>query len=235
MLYATCCVLHRNILQLGMIKSGATPTQRMLNVWAIILIIWSFYRAIFKSDLPLWFNEFIAKPLVFLLPIYWYITKTEKKPFLRGVGFKKKKVMIDILFGLGIGSLFIAVAVLTRITKGMTFPSLDISPEAIIWIFSTLMAAATEQILSTGFIFKRLSDESKNIFRPLMISTLLFFFLHVPALFGADKIVGSTLVQMMILNTIISLITSVVFLLRKNTVASILVHALYLLSLPILL
>lgn len=221
-----------------MIKSGATPTQRMLNVWAIILIIWSFYRAIFKSDLPLWFNEFIAKPLVFLLPIYWYITKTEKKPFLRGVGFKKKKVMkvmIDILFGLGIGSLFIAVAMLTRITKEMTFPSLDISPEAIIWIFSTLMAAATEQILSTGFVFKRLSEGSKNIFQPLITSALLFFFLHVPALFGADKIVGSTLVQMMILNTIISLITSVVFLLRKNTVAPILVHALYLLSLPILL
>jgi len=207
----------------------------MLNVWAIILIIWSFYRATFKSDLPLWFDEFIAKPLVFLLPIYWYITKSEKKSFLTGVGFRKNKVLIDILFGLGIGSVFIGVAILTRITKGMTFPQLHLTSESIIWFLSTLMAAVTEQTLSTGFIFKRLSDESKNIVRSLMISALLFFFLHVPVLFGVDKISSSTLVQMIILNTVMSLTTSVAFLLRKNTVVPILVHALYLLSLPILL
>ncbi|MCX6730814.1 MAG: CPBP family glutamic-type intramembrane protease, partial [Candidatus Roizmanbacteria bacterium] len=92
-----------------------------------------------------------------------------------------------------------------------------------------------EQILSTGFVFNRLLAESKNVFKPLLSSALLFFFLHVPVLFGADKISGGTLIQMMILNTVLSLTTSVVFSLRKNTVASILVHALYLLSLPILL
>lgn len=218
-----------------MTKSEVTSTQRMLNVWAIILIIWSFYRATFKSDLPLWFDEFIAKPIVFILPVYWYITKTEKKHFLRGIGFKKSKALIDILFGLGIGSLFIGVAVLTRITKGLAFPSLTISPEALVWIFATVMTAVSEQILSTGFIFKRLSDESRNVFKPLLISALLFFFLHVPAMFGVDKIAGSTLIQMLILNTVMSLTTSVVFLLRKNTIAPILVHAMYLLSLPILL
>lgn len=235
MLCATCCELHRNILQLGMTKSEVSPTQRMLNVWAIILIIWSFYRATFKSGLPLWFDEFIAKPLVFLLPIYWYIVKSEKESFLIGVGFKKNKVLVDVLFGLGIGSIFIGVAILTRITKEMTFPSLHISSESLIWIASTFMAAVTEQILSTGFVFKRLSEESKNIYQPFIVSALLFFFLHVPVLFGVDKISSSTLVPMMILNTVMSLTTSVVFLLRKNTVAPILVHALYLLSLPILL
>lgn len=218
-----------------MIKSEVTSTQRILNVWAIILIIWSFYRATFKSDLPLWFDEFIAKPIVFILPVYWYITRTEKKRFLRSVGFKRNKALTDVLFGLGIGSLFIGVAVLTRITKGLAFPSFTISPEVIIWIFATVMTAVSEQILSTGFIFKRLSDESKNVFKPLLISALLFFFLHVPAMFGVDKIAGSTLVQMLILNTVMSLTTSVVFLLRKNTIAPILVHAMYLLSLPILL
>jgi hypothetical protein len=218
-----------------MTKSEVSSTQRMLNVWAIILIIWSFYRATFKSDLPIWFDEFIAKPIVFIFPVYWYITKTEKKLFLSGIGFKKKKALIDVLFGLGIGSLFVGVAVLTRITKGMAFPVLTISPTVIVWIFATLMTAVSEQILSTGFIFKRLSDESRNVFKPLLISALLFFFLHVPAMFGVDKIAGSTLVQMLILNTVMSLTTSVVFLLRKNTIAPILVHAMYLLSLPILL
>ena len=218
-----------------MTKSGTSPTQKTLNVWAIVLMLWSFYRVTFKTGLPIWFDEFVAKPLVFLFPIYWFIIKSEKKQFLEGVGFVKKNTFADIAFGLVIGSLFIGAAIFTRIIKRLPFPPLYISSTSIIWVLSTVMAASMEQILSTGFVFKRLSDESKNILRPLIISALLFFFLHVPILFGADKISGSTLIQMMILNTVLSLTTSVVFLLRKNTVAPILVHALYLLSLPILL
>jgi len=236
MLHATCCVLQKNILQLGMSKSeAASPTQKMLNIWAIILIIWSFYRATFKSDLPIWFDEFIAKPAVYLIPIIWFTTKSEKKYLYKGLGFSKKHLLKDILFGVGVGSLFMVVAILTRLTKGLPFPTLSISPEAIVWVLATIMAASMEQILSTGFVFKRLSEESKNIYQPLAISALLFFFLHIPVLFGADKISGSTLVQMMMLNTVLSVTTSVVYLMRKNTIAPIIVYALYLLSLPILL
>ncbi len=218
-----------------MAKSEVTPTQRMLNVWAIILILWSFYRAAFKMNLPVWFDEFVAKPLVFLLPIYFFILKTEKKSFFKAIGFTKKHFFSDALFGLGIGSLFIIVAVLVHIVKGTQLPLFQFTSDSFIWIASTIMAATTEQILSTGFVFKRLSADSQNIIRPLIISALLFFFLHIPSLFGADKIAGSTLVQMMILNTIMSFTTSVVYLLRKNTISPILVQALYLLSLPILL
>jgi hypothetical protein len=63
----------------------------------------------------------------------------------------------------------------------------------------------------------------------------LFFFLHIPVLFGVDKISGSTLVQMLILNTVISITTSIVFMMRKNIVSPIIIYAFYLLSLPILL
>lgn len=216
-----------------MAKSEVSATQKMLNIWAIVLILWSFYRITFK--VPIWVDEFIAKPFIFLIPLYWFITKSEKKSFFGGIGFLKKNIKTDIFFGVGIGSLFVGIAVLTRIMKGLPFVPLHISPESIIWVLSTLMAATMEQVLSTGFVFKRLSEESKNIFRPLIISALLFFFLHVPALFGVDKISGSTLVQIMILNTVLSLTTSVVYLMRKNTLAPILVHAMYLLSLPILL
>jgi hypothetical protein len=218
-----------------MAKSEVSTTQKMLNVWAIVLIVWSFYRATFKASLPIWFDEFIAKPAVFLIPIFWFITRSEKKSFLKGLGFSKKNWLSDSIFGLMIGGLFFGVAILTRITKGLPFPSFHFSSESLIWVLSTGMAAGMEQILSTGFVFNRLSAESKNILRPLIISALLFFFLHVPVLFGAEKISGSTLIQIMILNTVISITTSIVFLLRKNTIAPIIVYALYLLSLPILL
>ena len=229
------CTLNQNILQLGMSKTPVSPTQKMLNVWAIVLIAWSFYRATFKSELPIWFDEFLAKPAIFLIPLYFFIINSEKKTFLTGLGFKKENIGADMLFGLGVGSIFMGITVMMRILKGLPFAPLSISYTTIVWIASTMMAAIMEQVLSTGFVFKRLSEESKGIVRPLVISALLFFFLHIPVLFGVDKIAGSTLMQMMMLNTVLSLTTSVVYLMRKNTIAPILVYALYLLSLPILL
>ena len=218
-----------------MAKSEVSATQKMLNVWAIVLIIWSFYRVTFQTGLPIWVDEYIAKPLIFLIPIYWFVVKSEKRSFFSGLGFSKKNMLGDVLFGLGIGAVFVGIAVLTRLIKKLPFPSFEISSTSIVWVLSTIMAACMEQILSTGFVFKHLSEESKNIVRPLVISAILFFFLHVPVLFGAPTISSSTLIQMLLLNIVVSLTTSVVFLMRKNTVSPILVYALYLLSIPILL
>lgn len=221
--------------QLGMTKSEVSPTQRMLNIWAITLIIWSFYRATFHSTLPIWFDEFIAKPFVFLAPVYIFITKFKKTSFFESLGFTKKHSLMDVLFGLGIGSFFVVVAILVRVMKGGSLAIPELSSGMILWIFASIAAATLEQILSTGFIFNGFYKESKNIPQSLLISAILFSFLHVPALFSADKINGAVLMQTMVLNIILSLTTSTAFLMKKNTMVPIIIHALYLLSLPILL
>ncbi len=221
--------------QLGMTKSEVSPTQRMLNVWAIILIIWSFYRTTFQTTLPLWFDEFIAKPFVFLVPLYIFITKFKKTPFCETLGFTKKHKLTDILFGLGIGSFFVVMALLVRMMRGGAFAVPSVSATTLIWIGASITAATLEQILSTGFIFNGFFKESKNVPQSLLISAILFSFLHVPALFSVDKINGMVLMQTMILNIVLSLTTSTAFLMKKNTTVPIIIHALYLLSLPILL
>jgi len=218
-----------------MAKSEVSPTQRMLNVWAIILIIWSFYRATFQATLPLWFDEFIAKPFVFLIPLYIFITKFKKTHFCETLGFTKKHTFSDVLFGLGIGSFFVVMAVLVRVMKGGVLAIPSISTTSLVWIITSITAAALEQILSTGFVLNGLFKESKSLIQSLLISAILFSFLHIPALFSANKINGMVLMQTMILNIVLSLTTSTAFLMRKNTTVSIIIHALYLLSLPILL
>jgi len=218
-----------------MSKTEISPEQKTLNVWAIILIVWSFYRAAVGMGLPIWVDEFISKPLVFLFPLFWYITKREKKSFLATLGFVKKIKREDILFGLGVGLCFMGMAVLLRLVKGTPLIPKAISLEAVIWTLSTIMAAITEQILMTGFVFKRLSQESKNKVRPFVITAFLFFFLHIPALFGADKIFIPVLLRMVILNMLVSITTSLSFSMKKNTVVPILIYILYLLSLPLFL
>ncbi|KXK10828.1 MAG: hypothetical protein UZ22_OP11002000589 [Microgenomates bacterium OLB23] len=69
-------------------NNKASTIQRVLNVWAIVLIIWSIYRT--KLALPEWFDELIAKPLVFVLPVYYSIIKYEQKPFFEQIWLKKK-------------------------------------------------------------------------------------------------------------------------------------------------
>jgi len=218
-----------------MAKSEVTSTQRLLNIWAIVLIIWSFYRATFQTSLPIWFDEFIAKPFVFLVPLYWYIVKFKKTSFFEGLGFAKNHKSKDILFGLGIGALFLVMAVIIRILRGGSFAFPTVSINTLIWFGASISAAMLEQMVSTGLVFNGLLKESKSIIQPLIISAILFSFLHVPALFGASRINGEILMQTMMLNLILSLTTSTAFLLKKNTTVSVLIHALYLLSLPILL
>lgn len=221
--------------ELSMAKSEITSTQRMLNVWAIILIIWSFYRATFGTTLPAWIDEFVAKPLVFLFPLYWYSTRSKKIPFSEMIGFSKKHKIEDILFGIGIGAFFILMAVMVRYMKVGSVQMPVITGAMLLWVATSISAAFLEQIVSTGFIFNGLLKESKNIFQALIITAILFSFLHIPALFGASRINGGVLMQTMLLNVVLSLTTSIAFLLRKNTTVPAIIHALYLLSLPILL
>lgn len=218
-----------------MAKSEISSTQRMLNVWAIILIIWSFYRATFGTSLPVWMDEFIAKPLVFLFPLYWYSTRQKKAPLLETIGFTKKHTVEDVLFGVGIGAFFVVMAGVVRYMKVGSIQTPTITAETFMWVAISITAAFLEQIVSTGFVFNGLLKESKNIFQAFILTAILFSFLHVPALFGASRINGGILMQTMILNVVLSLTTSTAFLMRKNTMVPAIIHALYLLSLPILL
>jgi hypothetical protein len=92
-----------------------SKTQKALNLWAVILIIWSIYRANFK--MPDWFDEFLAKPLIFILPVYYYIIKIEKKSFFKEMYLGKKQVVKDLIIGLGIGGLFLLSAIFGNLSS----------------------------------------------------------------------------------------------------------------------
>ena len=46
-----------------MLKKKVPELERILNVYGIVLILWSIYR--WNFIMPDWVDEFIAKPLVF--------------------------------------------------------------------------------------------------------------------------------------------------------------------------
>lgn len=213
-------------------KNGVSSAQKALNLWAIILIIWSIYRANFK--LPQWFDEYIAKPVVFVLPVYYYILKYEKKDFFTAVGWKLKSNFSDVFLGLLLGGLFFLMAILAnfiKFNKFVIFPTQKFFfPVFLLTILTAFATSISEEILSRGFVLKRLYEESKNIYTSSFFSSILFFFLHVPILFTNAKITGNLLLFFMTSDLVLSLANSFVFLEKKNLTLPILIHAFYNLS-----
>jgi len=212
-------------------KTKVTPTQRALNLWAVILIIWAIYRA--KLKLPEWIDEFIAKPLVFVFPVYYYIKKIEKKPFFSSVDLKFKIVWPDLLISFIIGGIFSISAILANVLKfnKLVFFQRAVSIETILFMAALALATGiSEEILSRGFILKRLYEESRNIYTSSFFASILFFFLHVPILFTNFKLTGDLLLLFLATDMVLSLVNSFVFLERKNLMVPILIHTFYNLS-----
>ncbi|PIQ72958.1 hypothetical protein COY13_02270 [Candidatus Roizmanbacteria bacterium CG_4_10_14_0_2_um_filter_36_35] len=211
-------------------KEKVTPTQKALNLWAVILIVWAFYRNYLK--MPLWFDEFIAKPLVFVLPVFYYIKKIDNKKiseylYLR---FKLRELINDFFYGLGIGLAFYLTGISAsyyRLGKLIFFQKTpSFSALAYILIIS-LATGITEEILSRGFVLRKLYEESKNVLSATFFASILFFFLHVPILFTNTKITGQMLILFMATDMLLSMVNGLIFLQKKSLVIPILIHTFY--------
>ena len=210
-------------------KKQLSPIQKMLNAWAVSMIIWSLYRAYLGTSMPIWIDELIAKPLVFLVPIYYYITQIEKQDFLKGVDFTFKNIKKHIVFGLLIGGVFFTTGMVVQYLKT---GSLGLLPITTMLYFAIIALASSfsEEILSRGFILKRLYEDSGSMISSVFIASFLFFFLHIPILFTNPNIYGFTLIQVMITDLLLSFTVSLLYLQRKHIIVPILLHAFYNLS-----
>ncbi|OGK13248.1 hypothetical protein A3A93_00520 [Candidatus Roizmanbacteria bacterium RIFCSPLOWO2_01_FULL_38_12] len=206
-----------------MTKKDVSPTQRMLNAWAIVVIIWSVYRAFVKTDLPLWFDELIAKPLVFILPVAYYISRYETRGFFKGLDLKRS--LPDFILGLSLGIAVLGMSLFTFGTsKAINLPSMSVIGGL---FFIALATSMSEEILSRGFVLKRLYEESKNIIGAIFFASFLFFVLHIPILFTNKDIFGITLIQVMATDLLMSFGISLIYLQRKNLIIPILIHTFY--------
>ena len=83
----------------------------MYHLWGWIVIAWALYRYFFQ--LPEWADEFIFKPLVFVLPVLWYVRHREKRS-LSSVGITTKNIFTSIYIGLGFGFIFALEGILAN-------------------------------------------------------------------------------------------------------------------------
>jgi len=211
-------------------KSKVTPLQKALNLWAVILIFWSIYRTYLQ--MPEWFDEFIAKPIVFVIPVVYYIKIIDKKNVLESlfIHLEPKKLLRDFLYSLVVGLIFLGTAFLTyylKTNKFLMIGNITSTKTLIMIILTALATGITEEILSRGFVLKKLYEESKNPISSTFFSAILFFFLHVPILFTNPKINGNMLLMFMGTDLLLSMVNGLIFIERKSLTVPILIHAFY--------
>ncbi len=214
-------------------KKPISHTQKTLNLWAIVLIMWSIYRTYFKTDLPIWFDEFVAKPAIFLIPVYYFITSVEKGTFWESIDFTPRHFKSDFIIGFGSGLLFLFSGLLAYFIRNESFVNMTEVFSIGILIYTIVIAFASsisEEILSRGFLLKRLYAESQNVFTSVFLASILFFFLHIPILFTNPELRGNALLQVMVTDILLSFALSFIYLQRKNIIIPILIHAFYNLS-----
>lgn len=206
-------------------KAVLGPLTGVFRLWAWILLAWSLYRYFFK--LPETIDEFIAKPLIFVVPVLWYVIKVEKKS-LASLGLTTKNLFPSIYMGVGIGFLFAIQGLIANFIKNGAF---DINPIAsfqqygFLLILISLATAFSEEILGRGFLFSRFMEKTNgNLPYAAIYSSIMFALLHVPILLTSLKYQGITLVIFFATTITISLANAILFKYSKSLVAPILVH-----------
>jgi membrane protease YdiL (CAAX protease family) len=207
-------------------KLTETKIEQSLATWGIIVILWSLYRANFPQ-LPLWFNEILAKPVVFLIPIYFYLKNFLKVDnFLLGVGFPKKNILKEVLFSLFLVLFIIGIGILTFIysdsVKLSYFSAVNFNKLAVIFVLA-VATATVEEVLGRGFLFNYLYKFSKSFIASLLLSSSLFFILYLPGALSSN-VSGPDLFLNLLFNFSLSFVAGTLFYLRKNLFAAIAIH-----------
>ncbi len=155
--------------------------KHIFALFSFIFVVWSFYRYL-PEILPLWVEELILKPLVWLWPTFWLVKRIENQP-LSSLGLTKKNLFPSLYWGIGLGLVFALEGLLTNIIKykGLNLVSLVYSPLVFLGLFLlSLVTAFSEETVFRGYIFNRLWQIWHQEWLANLVSSFLFVVIHLP-------------------------------------------------------
>ena len=190
-----------------------------------LLIIWAFYRFLFQ--LPDNVEELVIKPIIWLIPLFYFTNKENLS--LSSLGFTFKNLFSGLYLAIGLGTVFVLEGVLTNFIKYGHFSfGANIGPTPILASLGLSFATAfSEETAFRGYIFSRLAYALKNEWSANIIQTILWTAIHVPiAFFVAGYTVPQAIVYLA-LTAIFGLGSAFIFARTQNVWGSILLHVLW--------
>lgn len=187
-----------------------------------ILVVWGFYRFLFK--LPDELEEVIIKPLVWLIPIYFLVSK--EKLGIASLGVTSKKLFTSIYLALLLGMVFAIEGLIINVVK---YGGLDFSANVgahNLWasLGISLATAISEELAFRGYIFNRLWLVLKKEWLANIITSIVWGIIHIPIAIFAWQLDMSGALGYLILTTIFGIGSAFVFARTKNVSSSIFLH-----------
>lgn len=190
-----------------------------------LLIIWGFYRLLFK--LPDQIEELVIKPVLWLVPLIFLLNK--ERLGISSLGFTFKNLFPAVYFALGLGSIFVFEAMIINFVKygGLNFAA-NIGSLPFAASFGLSFATAvTEETAFRGYIFQRVWLTLKNEWLANIATSFVWALIHVPATIFVWKLNAGAAILYLVLTTIFGIGSSFVFARTKNILSSILLHVLW--------
>lgn len=190
-----------------------------------LLIVWGFYRSLFR--LPEEVEELIIKPIVWLLPVFYFVRL--EKSNLESIGITSKGFFPGIYLAVGLGALFVAEALFINYLKyGSLSFSANIGDKLLFSSLGIAFATAfSEELTFRGYIFTRIAGALNNEILANFISSLLWSLVHVPITIFIWKLDFQSSVIYLTLTTIFGIGSSFIFARSKNIASSVFLHVLW--------
>lgn len=192
---------------------------------AYLLIIWGFYRFLFK--LPDEVEELFIKPVIWLLPVLFFLKK--EKLGISSLGITSRNLFPAVYFALGLGAFFVIEAVLINFVKygGLNFAA-NIGDKPLLASLGLSFATAfSEEISFRGYLFNRVWWVLGNEWLANIATSLVWAIIHIPIAFFVWKMDVSAAIAYLFLTTLFGIGSAFVFARTKNVFSSILLHVLW--------
>lgn len=192
---------------------------------AYLLVVWGFYRFLFKF--PDEVEELVIKPILWLLPVFYFVKK--EKLGLSSLGITLKNLFPAIYLSLGLGVLFVAEALLINLLKYKNFNfAANLGNEPfLISLGLSFATAISEELTFRGYLFNRVWKDLGNEWVANLSTSLIWAIIHVPVVFFVWKLGIGSAVAYLILTTVFSIGSALLFARTKNIISSILLHVLW--------
>jgi len=192
---------------------------------AYLVVVWGLYRLIFRF--PDEIEEFVIKPLLWLIPVFYFVSK--ERQGLSSLGVTLKKLFPAIYSALALGGLFVLEAVIVNYIKHKGFDfSANIGSGAFLSSFwLSFPTAVTEELTFRGYIFTRLWKDFNSEWLANIITTCVWTLIHIPITFFVWKLDATAAITYLVLTSIFAVGSAFIFARTKNIFSSILLHILW--------
>lgn len=192
---------------------------------AYILIVWGFYRFLFKF--PEEIEDLIIKPILWLVPVFILVRK--EKLGLGSLGLTLKNLFPSIYLALALGVFFAIVGILVNFAK---YKSVSFTAEIgetpfLTALLLSLATGISEEITFRGYIFNRVWHAFGSEWKANYLVSIVWALVHIPIAIFWWKLNLSGTVGILILITIFGIGSSYIFARTKNVASSIFLHMLW--------